>query len=594
DTLLAPGQLWSRALQVMDDPLPSSCEHVRRGAGMHCLVYESIWHVIDHVQQKKDSSNTVDVEIAWQRCSALATHPPFGGMWQLKSFAQCALFPALVSMLLALQGCDHLAQVQTVVSNAVSDVKHEVESLLPGSNQTKKEVRMQNGFLQPSNSQPSARMNDNAQDQEDAIPLAATSWSGGPRLLMEVSPVGANGGLLPAQRLVVDTGSSTLAFCQSSFLQEAAYQETNFISCNLYNPGGSFTGYWGPFVAGQLHAGSVTFQNSFYSIMVQEAGMPCRNGIDGIFGIAFRQLDVAYPADERPDFGSNEGAECPEAVQVLPPPMIQKLRSRGGVEKLGIYWSGQLGENQGMLYLDNAAVTNEHYDKSSMVGPAVLGEVGWYDIAVQKMSVGDQEFTGFGCAPSSGQQCIMDTGTPSLVLPAEVFDSAVQLIDFGESATLTFWLPGISGEAVAVSFDLQALNTMGALSKAGEGTNLILGLPLWAFYYTVFDISGQSVSFIRQTQAPTQETPWESEPIEPTEPLEPPLNPTEPSEPSPGPFQPFQPGPWVPIPRHEPGSLPAPESPLEPFGPFQIIFEETANSSAPGEGRRMEELPVHV
>ena len=214
-------------------------------------------------------------------------------MWKLESFAQYALFPALASMLLALQGCDHLAQVQTVVSNAVSDVKHEVESLLPGSNQTKKEVRMQNGFLQPSNSQPSARMNDHAKDQEDTIPLAATSWSGGPRLLMEVSPVDANGGLLPAQKLVVDTGSSTLAFCQSSFLQEAAYQETNFISCNLYNPGGAFTGYWGPFVAGQLHAGSVTFQNSFYSIMAQEAGMPCRNGIDGIFGIAFRQLDAA-------------------------------------------------------------------------------------------------------------------------------------------------------------------------------------------------------------------------------------------------------------------------------------------------------------
>ena len=50
-----------------------------------------------------------------------------------------------------------------------------------------------------------------------------------------------------------------------------------------------------------------------------------------------------------------------------------------------------------------------HYDKSSVVGPAVLGEIGWYDIAVQKISVGDQEFTGFGCAPSSGQQCIMVT-----------------------------------------------------------------------------------------------------------------------------------------------------------------------------------------
>eukprot|EP00439_Symbiodinium_sp_Y106_P068593 s385_g11.t1 len=307
--------------------------------------------------------------------------------------------------------------------------------------------------------------------------------------------------------------------------------------------------------------------------MAQEAGMPCRNGIDGIFGIAFRQLDVAYPADERPDFSTNEGAQCPRAVQALPPPMIQKLRNNGGVEKLGIYWSGQMGENQGMLYLDDAAVTNEHYDKSSVVGPAVLGEVGWYDIAVQKITVGDQEFTGFGCAPSSGQQCIMDTGTPSLVLPPQVFDSAAQLIDFGESATLTFWLPGISGEAVAVSFDLQALSNMGALSKGGQGTNLILGLPLWAFYYTVFDIGGQSVSFIRQTQVPApQETPSESQPIQPTEPLEP----TEPSQVEPGPFQPFQPGPWMPIPRHEPGSLPVPE-----FGFPEVLSPRASDTTLP-------------
>ena len=44
------------------------------------------------------------------------------------------------------------------------------------------------------------------------------------------------------------------------------------------------------------------------------------------------------------------------------------------------------------------------------MGPAVLGEIGWYDINVQKISLGGEEFSNFNCDPSQpGQQCIMDT-----------------------------------------------------------------------------------------------------------------------------------------------------------------------------------------
>ena len=128
---------------------------------------------------------------------------------------------------------------------------------------------------------------------ELSVPLAASFWSLGARLLMPVSPKSSNGGLLPAQMLMVDTGSSSLAFCQSSLLQEAAYQETQYNSCNRYNPGGAPMYYWGPFVEGDVHAGNVTFSNASYSIMAQEENMGCQHGIQGIFGIAFRQLDAA-------------------------------------------------------------------------------------------------------------------------------------------------------------------------------------------------------------------------------------------------------------------------------------------------------------
>eukprot|EP00931_Biecheleriopsis_adriatica_P087502 TRINITY_DN61965_c0_g1_i1.p1 TRINITY_DN61965_c0_g1~~TRINITY_DN61965_c0_g1_i1.p1 ORF type:complete len:479 (+),score=94.10 TRINITY_DN61965_c0_g1_i1:23-1438(+) len=46
DRVLAPGDMWQRALKAMDEPLPGGCESVRQGAGMHCLVFESIWHVM--------------------------------------------------------------------------------------------------------------------------------------------------------------------------------------------------------------------------------------------------------------------------------------------------------------------------------------------------------------------------------------------------------------------------------------------------------------------------------------------------------------------------------------------------------------------
>jgi len=47
DAIIRGGSgLWERALTAMDSPLPTGCESVRPAAGMHCLVYESIWHVM--------------------------------------------------------------------------------------------------------------------------------------------------------------------------------------------------------------------------------------------------------------------------------------------------------------------------------------------------------------------------------------------------------------------------------------------------------------------------------------------------------------------------------------------------------------------
>ena len=230
-------------------------------------------------------------------------------MWHVKACLPCVL-PFVLAWMLALQGCkDNVDHVQGDGSGGTIRNLHSVGGLGPlksrnwtssnlsnvavaGSNSGDATTAGRTALLEPSMSQ-AAQSSANASSQEASFPLAATFWSLGARLLMAVVPEASNGSLLQEQMLMVDTGSSTLVFCQSTLLQEAAYQETPYISCNRYNPGGAPMEYWGPFVTGNVHAGNVTFQDATYSIMAEEEGMSCQDGIQGIFGIAFQQLDAA-------------------------------------------------------------------------------------------------------------------------------------------------------------------------------------------------------------------------------------------------------------------------------------------------------------
>ena len=135
-------------------------------------------------------------------------------MWQIKAVAQCMLPPALAWVLLSLQGCDEVAQTikdieskldgdngnkSTNRSYKASSVSKSLGSpvvpfsLFFGSRfpykvtNPKKGCPYQNiviGLPRSSPLQESARMSANVINQKASIPLAATSWSGGVRLLM--------------------------------------------------------------------------------------------------------------------------------------------------------------------------------------------------------------------------------------------------------------------------------------------------------------------------------------------------------------------------------------------------------------------------
>jgi len=49
---------------------------------------------------------------------------------------------------------------------------------------------------------------------------------------------------------------------------------------------------------------------------------------------------------------------------------------------------------------------------------------------------------------------------------------------------------------VALEFDVATLLDKGWIEGAEKDEGIILGLPLWATYYTVFDIKGHTVTFV--------------------------------------------------------------------------------------------------
>merc|ERR1719222_1714322 len=113
--------------------------------------------------------------------------------------------------------------------------------------------------------------------------------------------------------------------------------------------------------------------------------MTCGSPINGIFGIAFRQLDMAT-AGTPPTWPEDEVGDCPTRPSAaFVQPLMQYLNNEGGVKQLGIYWSGKQGDGEGTLYLDGDATSNPHYneEQASAIGKAKLGEMGWYDITVE-------------------------------------------------------------------------------------------------------------------------------------------------------------------------------------------------------------------
>ena len=114
-----------------------------------------------------------------------------------------------------------------------------------------------------------------------------------------------------------------------------------------------------------------------------------------------------------------------------------------------------------------------------------------------KIVIDDVEYSGLDCTKHA-RACIIDTGTPGLLLP-------YQLASWlgGFPSKLQFYLEGAHHQPpVVLDFDLTTMTSVGTVQvmdppKAMWDPLLVLGLPLWAHYYTLFNLTGDTVSFTR-------------------------------------------------------------------------------------------------
>merc|ERR1712232_1053902 len=232
----------------------------------------------------------------------------------------------------------------------------------------------------------------------------------------------------------------------------------------------------------------LSIDSAYYSVMHQEVSMPCGSSLQGIFGVAFKQLDQAAYHPNPLNWPSGGVGSCPRPSTDLVGPLMSFLKQDTPEGRLGIYWSGAVGSSTGELYVGATAESNLHYT-GGRVQTATLGETGYYDVTINGFSFGG-EYYPVTCNPSQYEFCLVDTGTPIMNVPSQVY----QAISNGQAGPLTLKLAGPNGP-ITLEFDAETLANNQYIAPANN--QYILGLPLWAFYYTVFNVDGRTMSFVQ-------------------------------------------------------------------------------------------------
>ena len=329
--------------------------------------------------------------------------------------------------------------------------------------------------------------------------------------------------------VVIDTGSSTLAFCDKSLAEEANIRKINYAQCNQYGVEsntcldgsvGSSIGYVGQFFEGDVGAYNdqgdqiTSMNNVSFAIMEFEQFYACFGPLDGIIGVAHNSLNDVVRLNS-PDFDTvslwDEVCTNPDQAEVsggyksiwncdtgnmtrvdLTPPLKQSLEQDaesgynnkafglyldyaatvGSVEdiivpSLGIYFGGDLAYNNQLFNEGTAQVAAVQYC------PIDNGEIEyrWYLLNFKAIRVPDlnlvQSTTDL-CSNTCDAVCYTDTGNSRILLPLpeDFFDTLLPNDDDDDGD----------------NDDTNKLGYMFIDLEGTNGSNITLSLPLLWLY----------------------------------------------------------------------------------------------------------------
>jgi len=331
--------------------------------------------------------------------------------------------------------------------------------------------------------------------------------------------------------LVLDSASSTLGFCPNYTTDAIA---TGKACCNVYGNAGAQEGFSGEQHVGEITIGSgtnrVSAPGESFCVMGAEKMWACLEDRDGktLGGIiGFGPYAAANGVWDRPPVTLAEMDEKGIVPACLafgggathPTPFITSLLSGYDHGQFGLYWSGEIGENTGTLFLGEDATSNEHFRKgnvqwarlpNSQTEPTLWNVyVVEYTMTLTKTADGSSETVTVPGPPNQvssvdandpvTQNPSVDTGTAQLQVPLNVLAAGNKLVGALKPADydlqLVIELLGVSGgDNVTLSFDLKDLIAKKRVGPINGIPHLGLAI-MYAYPYVLFDLQNDRIGF---------------------------------------------------------------------------------------------------
>jgi len=333
--------------------------------------------------------------------------------------------------------------------------------------------------------------------------------------------------------LLFDTGSSTAAICNEDILSEEYIHgilgnSLGTVSCNTYASG---QWYNGPFFLGAAKTSSGVLLPGRYAYMQHQKLMPCNGKLNGIFGVAFRDLDSYYNATPLNEPSYNQAATTDTSSQkwcskqlskmirgTYNNPFMQRVLDGHGAQ--GRVYGVWL--NHTLVNVDSLKGDGEDFSKSevlnSVVGQLFIGESSTrthnryynsqfavtaylfdsYDLDKKLQHFYAIRVSGMSMEGTSylfrSTNAILDTGTSTISVPSSLYNKIKHIVAMGDSdRTYPLRLKTLHGSEVNLG-DAIVLYKLNMLQV--YDSQITLGFPLWVFNYVVTDVGSRTIQFV--------------------------------------------------------------------------------------------------